>query len=347
MKAPRILMTGAAGYIASHTWLALSEAGFDVIGIDNFANSSAEVLNRLKALRGGEPEFAEVDVRDKAALGAVFDRRPIDAVVHFAALKAVGESTAKPLAYFANNVGGLLSLCEVMVQHRCKTLVFSSSATVYGSPRRLPIREDEPLAATNPYGETKLAGERILGDLRRADSSWRVAVLRYFNPVGAHSSGRLGEDPRGTPSNLMPFIARVAAGKLPRLCIFGADYPTPDGTGIRDYLHVEDLAEGHVAALERLRTGASMTVNLGSGRGFSVLEVVRMFERASGKPVPFEIAPRRVGDVASCYADPTLAHELLGWSTKRDLHAMCADSWKWQALNPDGYEPRPEGYQKM
>jgi len=342
-----ILITGAAGYIGSHTWLALQGRGEAVVGLDNFCNSSPAVLDRLSKLGVDTERFAAVDVRDHTALAGVFDRWPIEAVIHFAALKAVGESAAQPLLYYDTNVGGLVTLLQCMGSRGCTTLVFSSSATVYGSPRRLPIREDEPLAATNPYGETKLAGERILGDLRRADPSWRIAVLRYFNPVGAHSSGRLGEDPRGTPSNLMPFIARVAAGKLPRLCIFGADYPTPDGTGIRDYLHVEDLAEGHVAALERLRTGASMTVNLGSGRGFSVLEVVRMFERASGKPVPFEIAPRRVGDVASCYADPTLAHELLGWSTKRDLHAMCADSWKWQALNPDGYEPRPEGYQKM
>ena len=338
MSVPRVLLTGATGYIASHTWLALLEAGFEVVGIDNFVNSSAEVLNRLKNLCGSEPEFVEADVRDKGALAAVFARRPIDAVVHFAALKAVGESTAKPLAYFANNIGGLLSLCETMAEHGCKALVFSSSATVYGRPERLPIDEDATLSTTSPYGATKLMGEDILREIQSADPEWSIALLRYFNPVGAHESGRIGEDPRGVPNNLMPYVTQVAVGKRDRLQVFGNDYDTPDGTGVRDYIHVVDLAEGHVAALRYLlESKRSITANLGTGRGYSVLELVRAFERASGRPVPCEIVARRPGDVDACYADPTRARRLLGWEARRDLDAMCADSWRWQKMNPDGY----------
>jgi UDP-glucose 4-epimerase len=333
-----ILLTGATGYIASHTWLALAAGGFEVAGIDDFSNSSPEVLRRLAALGADVTRFVRADVRDRAALDALFAGAKIDAVVHFAALKAVGESVARPLAYYANNVGGLVTLAETMQAHGCKTIVFSSSATVYGQPETLPIREDAALAATSPYGATKLVSEGILRDLERSDPAWRIALLRYFNPVGAHESGTIGEDPRGTPNNLMPYVAQVAVGKRRQLQVFGADYETPDGTGVRDYLHVVDLAEGHVAALRHLLGGAgSLTVNLGTGRGSSVLELVQAFERASGRPVPYEIAPRRPGDIAACYADPSLAARLLGWKAERDLDAMCADTWRWQTANPDGY----------
>jgi UDP-glucose 4-epimerase len=333
-----ILLTGATGYIASHTWLALEAAGFAVAGIDDFSNSSPEVLRRLAALGADVSQFVRADVRDRAALDALFERGRIDAVVHFAASKAVGESVAEPLKYYANNVGGLIAIAEAMQAHGCKTIVFSSSATVYGQPERLPIREDSPLAATNPYGATKLMSESILSDIERADPAWHVALLRYFNPVGAHESGTIGEDPRGTPNNLMPFITQVAVGERPKLQVFGADYDTPDGTGVRDYLHVVDLAEGHVAALRHLLGGArSLTVNLGTGRGSSVLELVHAFERASGRPVPYEVVARRPGDVAACYADPTLAERTIGWKATRDLDRMCADSWRWQVANPNGF----------
>ena len=333
-----ILLTGATGYIGSHTWLALHAAGMSVVGLDNFSNSSPEVLRRLATLGADVSKFAEADVTDRTALAAVFARWKIEAVVHFAAWKSVGESVARPLAYYANNVGGLVGLAETMQQHGCRTIVFSSSATVYGQARQLPIREDSALVATSPYGETKLTGENLLRALERSDPSWRMAILRYFNPAGAHSSGTIGEDPRGTPNNLMPYVAQVAVGKRAKLQVFGSDYETPDGTGLRDYLHVDDLAEGHVAALKHLQAGAgSLTVNLGTGRGVSVFELVRAFERASGRIVPFEIAPRRPGDVASCYADPSLAERLLGWKATRGLDVMCADSWRWQSANPDGY----------
>ena len=334
-----ILLTGAAGYIGSHTWLALHAAGMRVAGLDNFSNSSREVLRRLAALGADVSMFAEVDVTDRAALDAVFKRWKIEAVVHFAGCKAVGDSVAQPLAYYANNVGGLIALAGAMQEHGCRTIVFSSTATVYGQPRTLPVREDATLAPSSPYAETKLMGENILRDLERSDPTWRLALLRYFNPVGAHSSGTIGEDPRGTPNNLMPFVAQVAVGKRARLEIFGADYNTPDGTGVRDYLHVEDLAEGHVAALRYLQGGnGSLTLNLGTGRGVSVLELVQAFARASGHAVPYEIAPRRPGDVAAYYADPALAERLLGWKARRGLDAMCADSWRWQSANPDGYQ---------
>jgi len=333
-----ILLTGAAGYIGSHTWLALNAAAMPVVGIDDFSNSSPEVLRRLAALGADVSRFAQVDVTDRAALAQVFGRWPIDAVVHFAAKKAVGESVAQPLAYYANNVGGTIALAETMRAHRCRTIVFSSTATVYGQPKSLPVREDAALDPSSPYAATKLMSETILRDVERSDPAWRVALLRYFNPVGAHPSGTIGEDPRGTPNNLMPFVAQVAVGKRPRLQVFGSDYETPDGSGVRDYLHVQDLAEGHVAALKHLQAGGdSLTLNLGTGRGVSVLELVRAFERASGRSVPYEIAPRRPGDVAAYYADPGLAERRLGWKARLGLDAMCADSWRWQAANPDGY----------
>jgi UDP-glucose 4-epimerase len=338
MSTPTILLTGATGYIASHTWLSLLAAGFPVVGVDDFSNSSPEVLHRLRRLAGVQPVFERLDVRDTTALERVLADHRVAAVVHFAAYKAVGESTARPLEYYDNNVGGLLSLCKAMRRHGCRRLVFSSSATVYGEPQSLPIREDAPLSAVNPYGETKLVGENLVRAIAAAEPSFHAAILRYFNPVGAHESGLIGEDPLGTPNNLMPYVAQVASGRRPRLQVFGADYPTPDGTGVRDYIHVVDLAEGHVAALQfLLEQGRSITVNLGTGRGHSVLEVVRAYEAASGRPVTYDVVARRPGDVASCYADPALASELLGWRAHRDLPAMCADSWRWQSLNPMGY----------
>lgn len=333
-----ILLTGATGYIASHTWLALEAAGYRVAGLDDFSNSSSEVLKRLAALGADVSRFTRADVRDRAALDGVFAGGEIEAVVHFAAKKAVGESVAQPLLYYGVNVGGLVALAEAMRDHGCKTFVFSSSATVYGDPQQLPILESAPLSTTNPYGATKLMSESILRDVERSDPAWRIALLRYFNPVGAHESGTIGEDPRGTPNNLMPYVAQVAVGKRARLQVFGADYPTADGTGVRDYLHVVDLAEGHVAALRRLLGGSdSLTVNLGTGRGSSVLELVQAFERASGRPVPYDIVARRPGDIAACYADVALAEQLLGWTAQRGLDAMCADTWRWQTANPNGF----------
>jgi len=342
MKPPLVLLTGATGYIGSHTWLDLLAAGYRVIGVDDFSNSSREVLDRLKTISGRTPEFVRADVCDAAAMDALFAREPVDAVVHFAAFKAVGESGSKPLAYYANNIGELLTVCQAMASHGCKALVFSSSATVYGKPERLPIREDAPLSATNPYGATKLMGENILRDVQRADPQWAIALLRYFNPAGAHESGLIGEDPRGIPNNLMPFVSQVAVGKRARLQVFGNDYDTPDGTGVRDYVHVLDLASGHVDALRYLLdTKRSVTANLGTGRGHSVLELVDAFERASGHSVPIEIVGRRLGDVDACYADPALAHELFGWRAKRDLDAMCTDTWRWQKNNPNGLATIP------
>ncbi|HEX7640362.1 MAG TPA: UDP-glucose 4-epimerase GalE [Burkholderiaceae bacterium] len=333
-----ILLTGATGYIASHTWLELLAAGHEVVGIDDFSNSSPRVLERLAGLAGRTPDFVLASVLDAAALDAVLARRPVDAVIHFAAFKAVGESVAQPLRYYMNNVGGLVTLCAAMRARGVGRLVFSSSATVYGRPESLPIREDAATGATNPYGRTKLAGEAILADLAASDPAWRTAILRYFNPVGAHPSGRLGEDPRGVPNNLMPFVAQVAAGRRPRLAVFGDDYDTPDGTGVRDYIHVVDLARGHVQALARLLDGGdSFTVNLGTGRGCSVLELVAAYARASGREIPFDVVPRRAGDVDACYADPARARELLGWSAALGLDDMCRDSWRWQSANPDGF----------
>jgi len=334
-----VLLTGATGYIASHTWLALLAAGYRVVGLDNFSNSSPKVLERLARLSGQAPLFERADVNDTAALEEVFARHRPDAVVHFAAFKAVGESAEQPLAYYRNNVGGLLGTLEAMRRHGCSRIVFSSSATVYGMPQSLPLREDAPLSALNPYGATKLMGETILRDLGAADPQWQTAALRYFNPVGAHESGLIGEDPRGIPNNLMPYVAQVAVGRRERVQVFGGDYDTPDGTGVRDYIHVLDLAEGHVAALRFLLGGReSITVNLGTGRGYSVLELVRAYEQASGRPIPYTIAARRPGDAAANYADPSLARERLGWVARHDLQRMCEDSWRWQHMNPQGFE---------
>ena len=335
---PTILLTGATGYIASHTWLALLHAGFDVVGVDDFSNSSPEVLVRLRQLSGHSPVFERASVCDHSALNAVFDRHRIDATVHFAAFKAVGESTTQPLDYYANNLGGLTTTCRVMQAHGVRRFVFSSSATVYGNPTELPIREDARLSATNPYGHTKLMGEQILRDLGAADAAWQTACLRYFNPVGAHDSGLIGEDPLGPPNNLMPYVAQVAIGRRPFLHVHGNDYATADGTGVRDYIHVCDLADGHVAALRRLFDHpGSVTVNLGTGQGHSVLDVVHAYTAASGRAVPFQVGPRRSGDIAACYADPALAARLLGWQARHDLNRMCADSWRWQSMNPKGY----------
>jgi UDP-glucose 4-epimerase len=333
-----ILLTGGAGYIGSHTYVALVEAGYTPVILDNFANSHPEVLQRLQRITGKRAVCEEGDVGDRAFVESVLKRHRIEGVVHFAADKAVGESVENPLKYYRNNIGGLVSLLEAMQASGCGVLVFSSSATVYGDPASVPIREDFPRGHTNPYGHTKVVCEDMLAALQVAQPAWKVAVLRYFNPVGAHPGGLIGEDPAGIPNNLMPYVSQVATGRRAELQVFGGDYPTPDGTGVRDYIHVCDLAEGHVAALRYLlEKERGLVVNLGTGRGHSVLEVVRAFEAASGRPVPYRIAPRRPGDVAQCYADPSLARELLGWEAKRTLAQMCADAWRWQSANPNGY----------
>lgn len=335
----KILVTGGAGYIGSHAVVQLIEVGYQVVILDNLCNSKIEVFNRLEKITGTRPEFVEGDIRDRALLQSLFSNHRIDAVIHFAGLKAVGESVEKPLAYYDNNVSGSLVLFEEMARAKVKTLVFSSSATVYGDPATVPINEDFPLGATNPYGRSKLMVENILRDLHQSDPTWSIALLRYFNPVGAHVSGLIGEDPLGIPNNLLPFIAQVAVGQRPRLTVFGNDYPTPDGTGVRDYIHVEDLASGHLAALIGLhRTPCLMTLNLGTGRGTSVLEMIRSFEAASRRPVAYEISARRPGDIATCYADPSLAKQLLGWEAKLDVERMCEDAWRWQSINPTGYQ---------
>jgi UDP-glucose 4-epimerase len=333
-----ILVTGGAGYIGSHTCVELMQAGFDVTIVDNLCNSKALVVDRIERIVGRRPTFIKGDVRDAAFLRHLFSTQPFDAVIHFAGLKAVGESVALPLAYYDNNVGGSITLLQAMREQGVKTLIFSSSATVYGDPQRVPIQENFPLSATNPYGRSKLMIEEILGDLAQAETDWNIACLRYFNPTGAHRSGLIGEDPNGIPNNLMPYVAQVASGRREKLSVFGNDYPTPDGTGVRDYIHVVDLARGHVAALDafRQRTGL-LTVNLGTGSGTSVLQMVAAFEQASGHPVTYEICPRRVGDIATCYADPTLAGQLYGWRAEHDIETMCADAWRWQTLNPQGY----------
>ncbi|MBK5931846.1 UDP-glucose 4-epimerase GalE [Halochromatium salexigens] len=334
----KVLITGGAGYIGSHTCVELLAAGHELVVVDNLSNSKPESLQRVREISGRALDFVHADLRDEAALGQVFCAHAFDAVIHFAGLKAVGESSALPLEYYDNNIVGTLTLCRAMREAGVKRLVFSSSATVYGDPNTVPIREDFPLSATNPYGRTKLFIEEILRDLYRADPSWDIALLRYFNPVGAHASGRIGEDPNGTPNNLMPFIAQVAVGKREALQVFGDDYPTPDGTGVRDYIHVVDLALGHLAALERLRDAPGLlTCNLGTGQGYSVLEMVGAFEAASGRPVPYRIVGRRPGDIAACYADPTQARDLLGWQAERGLEQMVNDAWRWQRQNPEGY----------
>jgi len=335
----RTLVTGGAGYIGSHTCLELLNAGHEVVVVDNLINSKVEAIQRVQELAGKAIEFHEVDLLDRGALSAVFDVRPVDAVIHFAGLKAVGESVSMPLRYYHNNITGTLVLCEVMQEHEVKDLVFSSSATVYGDPSRVPITEDMPLSATNPYGRTKLMIEEILRDLYISDRGCNIALLRYFNPVGAHASGRIGEDPNGIPNNLVPYIAQVAVGKLPELRVFGGDYPTPDGTGVRDYIHVTDLALGHLQALQKLQSNPGVVAyNLGTGRGYSVLEVIAAFEKAAGKKIPYRIVERRPGDVAASYADPAKANHELGWSASRDIAEMCADVWRWQSSNPNGYD---------
>ncbi|MBA3597001.1 MAG: UDP-glucose 4-epimerase GalE [Methylibium sp.] len=327
-----ILVTGGTGFIGSHTCVALAAAGKQFLILDNLRNSRRSVLGGIEALVGRPVPFVEGDIRDATLLDRLFAEHDIEAVIHFAALKAVGESVQQPLAYYENNVSGTIGLVEAMQRAKVHSLVFSSSATVYGDPATVPIREDFPLSATNPYGWSKLMTEQILADLSHAEPQWRIARLRYFNPVGAHESGLIGEDPSGLPNNLMPFVAQVAAGQRGQLQVFGGDYPTADGTGVRDYIHVMDLAEGHVAALDCLaREPGLLTVNLGTGHGVSVLEMVAAFEQASGRAVPYRIVARRPGDVAACWADPTLAQQRLGWTTRRDLAAMCADAWRWQS----------------
>ncbi|MYM32514.1 UDP-glucose 4-epimerase GalE [Duganella sp. CY15W] len=330
----RILVTGGMGYIGSHTCVELMQAGHEVIALDNLSNSTASVAERVARITGRALDFVEADVRDRAAMEAVFSARAPQAVIHFAGLKAVGESVEQPLNYYDNNVTGSLVLFETMAKFGVKTLVFSSSATVYGDPASVPITEQFPLSATNPYGRSKLMIEEMLRDLYRADPSWRIALLRYFNPVGAHESGLIGEAPNGIPNNLVPYIAQVADGRRERLSVYGSDYPTPDGTGLRDYIHVVDLALGHLATLAKLATGVGIyTYNLGTGRGNSVLEMVRAFEAASGRPVPYQIVARRAGDIAACYADPGLAERELGWKATRNIAQMCADAWRWQSAS--------------
>ena len=326
-----ILVTGGSGYIGSHACVALRAAGHSVTVVDNLANSRPEVLDRVARITGERPVFYEGDVRDRTLLRRIFAASPIDAVIHFAGLKAVGESVAQPLGYYDCNVGGAITLCEAMAESAVKTLIFSSSATVYGDPASVPIREDFPRSATNPYGASKLMIEDILADVAQADPAWRIGRLRYFNPVGAHASGLIGEEPKGVPNNLLPYVAQVAAGKRQRLSVFGNDYPTPDGTGVRDYIHVMDLVEGHLSALDYLLAkGGMLTVNLGTGCGYSVLDMVRAFEVASKRPIPFAVEPRRPGDIAACFADPALARQLLGWQARRGIEEMCSDAWRWQ-----------------
>jgi len=335
----KILVTGGAGYIGSHTCLELLGNDYEVAVVDNLSNSKEESLKRVMQLAGKRLEFYKVDLLDRDSLNDVFEKDSFDAVVHFAGLKAVGESVYSPLSYYKNNVAGTIALCEAMIRHNIKNLIFSSSCTVYGNPHKLPITEDFPLLPTNPYGRTKLIIEDILRDLHSADHTWNIVLLRYFNPVGAHQSGRIGEDPNGIPNNLFPFISQVAVGKLPFLSVFGDDYPTPDGTGIRDYIHITDLALGHLKALERLSSNPGVvTYNLGTGRGYSVLEIITAFEKAAGKRIPYRITGRRSGDISLAYADPSLAKKELGWRAERGLDEMCADSWKWQSNNPNGYE---------
>ncbi len=333
-----ILVTGGAGYIGSHTCVELLNEGHDIVVVDDLSNSKKEALDRVEDITGKELVFHKASLLDEEALASLFEKHEIDAVIHFAGYKAVGESVEKPLSYYHNNITGTLTLCEVMKRFGIKDIVFSSSATVYGDPDEVPIREDFPLTATNPYGRTKLFIEEILRDLHVADQSWNVALLRYFNPVGAHESGRIGEDPNDIPNNLMPYISQVAVGKLEELSVFGNDYPTEDGTGVRDYIHVVDLAVGHIRALEKLdEEPGVVTYNLGTGSGYSVLEVIHAFEEASGQEVPYSITGRRPGDIAECYADPSKARSELGWEAKRDLIDMCRDVWRWQSQNPDGY----------
>ena len=339
----KILVTGGAGYIGSHTTLELLKAGHDVVVVDNLCNSSEESLRRVAELAGRAPKFYNIDIRDEAALDKVVAaEKPFGATIHFAALKAVGESTQIPLKYYENNLGGTFTLLKVLSAHDCKNIVFSSSATVYGQPQSVPIREDFPTpGCTNPYGWTKLMMEQVFKDVQKADPSWNVILLRYFNPIGAHESGLIGEDPAGIPNNLLPYVAQVAIGRLKELSVFGNDYPTPDGTGVRDYIHVVDLANAHLKAVEKLgkvkRYGLKV-INLGTGNGYSVLQIVKAFEKASGRKVPYAIKARRPGDVAECWADPSFALKELGWKAKRGIEKMCEDLWRWQSMNPYGFK---------
>lgn len=337
-----IFVTGGAGYIGSHTCIELLQSGHPVTVYDNFSNSSPESIRRVERITGRKVNLVEGDIRDPVALGRALRESGAQAVIHFAGLKAVGESVEKPLHYYDNNVTGSLRLFEAMAACGLRKLVFSSSATVYGDPVRLPLTEDHPLSVTNPYGRSKLMIEEILRDLHHSDASWRIGILRYFNPIGAHHSGLIGEDPQGIPNNLMPYVSQVAAGRREQLQVWGSDYPTPDGTGVRDFIHVVDLADGHVKALAYLDQQAGCTAfNLGTGKGYSVLELVRAFERASGRAVPYQLAARRAGDVAASYASPQRAASLLGWVPRRGLDDMCADSWRWQQQNPTGYRSSP------
>jgi UDP-glucose 4-epimerase len=334
----RILVTGGSGYIGSHVCIELINAGYEIVVIDNLSNSSLESLKRVEKLTDCSVPFHKVDVRDNVALRHVFDKYSINGVIHLAGLKAVGESSEKPIEYYGTNVGGTFILTKVMKEFNCKTFVFSSSATVYGDPHTVPIKENFPLSVTNPYGRSKLMIEEFLQDVYVSGNSWHIALLRYFNPIGAHKSGLIGEDPNDIPNNLMPYISQVAIGKLENLSVFGSDYDTPDGTGVRDYIHVVDLAKGHVKALQALEDRSQvLTVNLGTGNGYSVLDMVKAFEKASGKDVPYEIVERRAGDIATCYADPSYAAEKLGWKAKHGLDEMCEDTWHWQSMNPNGY----------
>lgn len=334
-----ILLTGATGYIGSHTWVELLLAGHKVVGIDNFSNSNPKVLDRIKQISSQEPVFYTGDVRDRVALNQIFQTHKIQAVIHFAALKAVGESVQKPVEYYQNNLSGLLMLAEVIQDYKCNHFVFSSSATVYHPNNPIPYQEDMPLGSTSPYGWSKCMSEQILHDIEIANHDFSVAYLRYFNPVGAHASGLIGEDPRGVPNNLMPYVTQVAVGQRDYLSVYGGDWPTEDGTGVRDYIHVVDLARGHVKALDYLLSGnGSITANLGAGKGYSVLDLVKAFEKASNKKIPYKIVGRRAGDIAAFYADPTLAKDKLDWSVEYDLNRMCEDSWRWQSMNPNGYQ---------
>ncbi|MDO4614143.1 MAG: UDP-glucose 4-epimerase GalE [Lachnospiraceae bacterium] len=335
-----ILVTGGAGFIGSHTCIALMEAGYDVVIADNLYNAKAMVVDRIEKIAGKRPKFYEIDVRNREALTALFEQESIDAVIHFAGYKAVGESTRKPLEYYENNLNSTFVLCDVMRNHGCKKIVFSSSATVYGDPAEIPITENCPLGeTTNPYGATKSMQERILTDLTKSDPEWKVMLLRYFNPIGAHESGLIGEDPKGIPNNLLPYVAQVASGKLEKIHVFGDDYDTPDGTGVRDYIHVVDLAKGHVAAIRGMDELSGVGIfNLGTGVGYSVLDMVHAFEKACGRELPYVIDPRRPGDIASCYSDPKKAEEVLGWKAEKNIEDMCRDAWNWQSKNPNGYE---------
>lgn len=335
----KILVTGGAGYIGSHTCVELLNAGYEVVIVDNFSNSKPEAVNRIREITGKEFTFYEYDVADETNMRRVFEDNKIDAVIHFAGYKAVGESVAKPLMYYQNNLGSTFVLCSLMNEFNVKRLVFSSSATVYGTPKTVPIREDFPLSTTNPYGATKLMQEDIFRDIANSDSEWSIALLRYFNPIGAHKSGKIGEDPNGIPNNLMPYISQVAIGKRECLSIFGDDYDTHDGTGVRDYIHVVDLALGHLKAVEKVLSSKGIDAyNLGTGNGYSVLQMVKAFESASGQKINYKIAPRRSGDVATCFADPAYALEKLGWKAERELNEMCEDAWRWQKNNPNGYD---------